>query len=105
MSVPVIAVSSVNIVSYEPCEYHNKVQKYNSMDDETATELQGIAELLGFRRELFDRSEHVRIHPDFISWRPGSIENDRILCGSLQPGTDDGALSPCLSGSDPTFAC
>ena len=30
-----------------------------------------------------------------------SIEND----GSLQPGTDDGALSPCLYCSDPTFAC
>ena len=76
MSVPDTTVSRVNIVSYEPCEYHNKVQMYNNMDNETATELRSIAGLLVFRRELFDRFEHVQIHLDFTLWRPGSVEID-----------------------------
>ena len=48
MSAPDSAVSSVSIVLYEPCEYHNKIQRYNNMDDETATELRSTAALLGF---------------------------------------------------------
>ena len=84
MIAPEIVVSNIGIVAYEPCEDHNKVQIHNNMDVETATELRSIVELLVSRWELFDRLEHVRIHPDFIPWRPGSIENGQILCGSLQ---------------------
>ena len=78
MTVPDILVDSVSIVSNEPCEDCNKVHIYNNMHAETATERRSMVEMLVSRLELFDRLKHVRIHPDFIPWRPGCIENDQI---------------------------
>ena len=90
-------------VAHEPHQYYNKGQMYHNLNTEAAAKLTSMVEMLISRRELLERLEHVWIRPDFISWRPGIIENDQFLCGSLEPGTDDGALSPCLSCSDPTF--
>ena len=87
MTAPDISVDSVDmvIVEYEPCEDRNKMQMNNDMNVETVTELRSMAELLVSWWELFDRLEDVRINPNFIPWRPGSIENyDQILCGLLQ---------------------
>ena len=53
------------------------------MDIIAATELRSMVELLVFRWELFDRLEHVRIHPNIIPLRPGSVENGQILCGKV----------------------
>ena len=46
--------------------------------------MSNMVEMLISQRELFERLEDMWIHPDFVSWRPGSIENGQILCGSLQ---------------------
>ena len=90
-------VSSDDIVVYEPCEDHNRVQIHNNMDNETATELRNIVELLVSRWELFDRLKHVRIHPDFIPWRPGSDENGLVLYGECHKGVL--LARPCVTKS------